>query len=160
MVYYVFSDSHGYSGNMLAVLQKRLPDELIFLGDGELDLVDVRKKYPDLTIHNVRGNCDIASSARLQMVIKSGRKKIFICHGHTMGVKDSLDMLVDSAFTAEANVVLFGHTHVPYTGFSMAMDIMNPGTIGECPDPTYGVLSIDGFRVDTIIVHVKSLQKQ
>ena len=76
-----------------------------------------------------------------------------------MNVKDSLDTLVDNAFAAEASVALFGHTHLPYTGFAMAMDIMNPGTIGECPDPTYGVLTIDGFRVDTKIVHVNSLQK-
>lgn len=87
MLYFVFSDSHGYSGNMLAVLQQKLSDELIFLGDGELDLLDVRKKYPDLVIHQVRGNCDVASTARLQMIIKCGRKKIFLCHGHTMGVK-------------------------------------------------------------------------
>ena len=159
MLYYVFSDSHGFSGNMLAVLQQKLPDELVFLGDGELDLLDIKKKYPDLVIHNVRGNCDVASTARLQMVIKCGRKKIFLCHGHTMNVKDSLDTLVDNAFAAEASVALFGHTHLPYTGFAMAMDIMNPGTIGECPDPTYGVLTIDGFRVDTKIVHVNSLQK-
>ena len=159
MLYFVFSDSHGYSGNMLAVLQQKLPDELIFLGDGELDLLDVRKKYPGLVIHQVRGNCDVESTARLQMIIKCGRKKTFLCHGHTMGVKDSLDTLVENAFAAEVSVVLFGHTHVPYTGFAMAMDIMNPGAIGECTDPTYGVLFIDGFRVDTKIVHVNSLQK-
>lgn len=156
MIYYVFSDSHGYNENMLAVLNQKLPDELIFLGDGELDLIPVRKKYPNLIIHHVRGNCDIASTARLQIIIKCGKKKIFMCHGHTMGVKDSLDTLIDTAFAAEANVVLFGHTHMPYTGFSMAMDIMNPGTIGEYPDPTYGVLTIDGFRVDTKIAHLNS----
>ena len=37
-VIYVFSDSHGYSGNMLHVLSAGLPDLLLFLGDGELDL--------------------------------------------------------------------------------------------------------------------------
>ena len=160
MIYYVFSDSHGYSGNMLAVLQHKLPDELIFLGDGEFDLIDVRKKYPDLVLHHVRGNCDIASTARLQMVIKCGRKKIFMCHGHTMHVKDSLDALVDNAFAAEASVVLFGHTHVPYNGSAMAMDILNPGTIGECPDPTYGILMIDGFSVKTEIIHLNFLETE
>lgn len=140
---------------MLAVLQTKLPDELIFLGDGESDLIPVRKKYPDLIIHQVRGNCDFSSAARLQMTIRSGRKTIFLCHGHTMQVKNSLDTLVQTAFAAGAGVVLFGHTHVPYTGVRLAMDLMNPGTIGDCPDPTYGVLSVDGFRVEARIVHVR-----
>lgn len=154
MFFYVFADSHGYSENMLAVLQQKLPDEMIFLGDGELDLLAVRKKYPDLTIHQVRGNCDVTSTAREKMIIKCGRKKIFMCHGHMMGVKNSLDKLIDTAFAAEASVVLFAHTHIPYTGFTMAMDIMNPGTIGECADPTYGLLSIDVFDVKAKIVHL------
>ena len=131
MIYYVFSDSHGYSNNMLTVLKKKLPDELLFLGDGELDLLPITDRYPDLIIHHVRGNCDLTSSAKEKMIIRCGRKKIFLCHGHTMGVKDTLSDLINTAFAEEANVVLFGHTHVPYNGFCMAMDILNPGTIGE-----------------------------
>ena len=154
MIYYVFSDSHGYSDNMLAVLRKKLPDELIFLGDGELDLIPIRKQYPDLVIHTVQGNCDCSSSAKEKMLIKCGRKKIFICHGHTMGVKYSLDALINTAFGLEADAVLFGHTHIPYTGYTMAMEVMNPGAIGECPDPTYGVLTINGFIVETRIIHM------
>ena len=139
---------------MLTVLQQKLPDELLFLGDGETDLIPVRTKYPELTIHHVRGNCDAFSTARLQMTIQSRRKRIFLCHGHTLRVKSSLDLLVQTAFSEEADVVLFGHTHVPCTGVSMAMDLMNPGTIGDVPDPTYGVLSVDGFRVEMRIAHV------
>ena len=156
MEYFVFSDSHGYSNNMMTVLKQHLPDELIFLGDGELDLISVREKYPDLIIHHVRGNCDFSSSSKETIVIKSGRKKIFLCHGHTMDVKSSLHTLIDTAFNAEADVLLFGHTHVPYTGFSMAMEILNPGTIGECLDPTYGVLIVDGFYTEAKIIHMNS----
>ena len=154
MIYYVFSDSHNYSANMLTVLKHKLPDELLFLGDGELDLLDIKKNYPDLIIHHVRGNCDLSSSSKEKMIIRCGRKKIFLCHGHTMGVKESLSTLIDTAFAAEADVALFGHTHVPYQGFSMAMDIINPGTIGNFLDPTYVVLTIDGFRVESKIIHL------
>ena len=31
MIFYVFSDSHGYGKNMETVLREQLPDELIFL---------------------------------------------------------------------------------------------------------------------------------
>lgn len=155
MIYYVFSDSHGFSKNMLTVLKQKLPDELLFLGDGELDLLPIEEKYPDLIIHRVRGNCDLSSSAKEKMILKCGRKKIFLCHGHTMGVKYSLQNLIDTSFAAEADVVLFGHTHIPYTGFTMAMDILNPGTIGDCPDPTYGILTIDGFNVSTEVIHAR-----
>ena len=154
MNYYVFSDSHGYSDNMLTVLKQQQPDELIFLGDGELDLLPVRKQYPGLIIHQVQGNCDTNSSARLTRIIQSGRKKIFICHGHTFGIKNNLDSLVDTAFASEADVLLYGHTHIPCTDYRMAMEIMNPGSIGNVPDPTYGVLEINGYNVKTKIVHV------
>ena len=70
MTYYIFSDSHGFSRSMEAVLREHLPDELIFLGDGELDLLPIRKKYPDLKIHQVRGNCDFSSSAREILTIQ------------------------------------------------------------------------------------------
>ena len=156
MTYFVFSDSHRYSENMLAVLKHQLPDELIFLGDGELDLLPVRKKYTDLPIHQVRGNCDIMSSAKETLIIKSGRKKIFACHGHTLGVKYSLDTLINTAYAAEVDVVLFGHTHIPYSGHTLAMDLLNPGAIGECPDPTYGKITIDGFNVNCKIIHLNS----
>ena len=55
---------------MEAVLREQLPDEMIFLGDGELDLLPIRKKYPDLKIHQVRGNCDFSSSAREILTIQ------------------------------------------------------------------------------------------
>ena len=154
MLYYVFSDSHGYSKNMLNVLKQQLPDELIFLGDGELDLLPIREQYPELVIHTVRGNWDYASSSKEKMIIRCGRKKIFACHGHTMGVKYSLHSLIETAFEAEADVLLFGHTHIPYSGFAMAMDILNPGTISECPDPTYGSIHIEGYNVKVKIIHV------
>ena len=155
MIFFVFSDSHGCSENMLAVLRKKLPDELIFLGDGELDLLPIRKKYPDLIIHQVRGNCDLYSSASVKLTLQCGRKKIFLCHGHSIGVKESLDLLISEAFSMEADVVLYGHTHIPYTQYTMAMEVMNPGSIGNVPDPTYGILEINDYTVQTKIEHLK-----
>ena len=156
MKYFVFSDSHGCSKNMETILRDQLPDELIFLGDGELDLLPIRKKYPDLKIHHVRGNCDLTSSARETLIIQCGRKKIFACHGHTLGVKESVDQLISKAFDSEADVVLYGHTHIPYTAYTMAMEILNPGSIGDVPDPTYGLVEINGFNVRTMILHINN----
>ena len=110
-----------------------------------------------MPIQQVRGNCDRSSSAKETMIIKSGKKEIFVCHGHTFGVKNSLDTLINTAFSAEVDVVLFGHTHIPYTGHTLAMDLLNPGAIGECPDPTYGKITIDGFNVNCEIIHLNSL---
>ena len=154
MIYFVFSDSHGYRNNMLTVLKQKQPDELIFLGDGELDLLLIRKEFPDLKIHNVRGNCDLNSSAKESITIQCGRKKIFASHGHTFGVKNSLDQLILKAFNSEADVILYGHTHIPHTEYAMAMDIMNPGSIGNVSDPTYGLVEISGFNVRTKILHI------
>ena len=148
-VIFVFSDSHGYSGNMLRVLSAGLPDLLLFLGDGELDLEPVRKRYPSLLIKTVRGNCDRYSSSPEKLNFNYEGIRIFMTHGHTLGVKEdpSAFQLRLAALEADAGIVLFGHTHVPMCDYSLAMHILNPGTVGDVLSPSYGVIEIDGSSV-------------
>ena len=153
---FVFSDSHGCSANMSKVLRKEVPDMIIFLGDGEVDLESLKHSYPKIRIHSVRGNCDIYSSSAGFLILSVPPRKIFATHGHTYGVKidPSLEKLVTAAFEKEADILLFGHTHVPFTDYRMGMEILNPGTIGNVENPTYGEVIIDGFKLRTAIKKV------
>lgn len=59
----VASDSHRAAGNLLDIVELHLEDSdvLLFLGDGENDLENVRMLYPRLHILQVAGNCDWGS---------------------------------------------------------------------------------------------------
>ena len=145
----VFSDSHGYPDHMLRVIEKEQPDLIFHLGDGESDLRAVRRSYPDLPIHAVRGNCDMFSAAPALVKTKVAGVKFFAAHGHEYKVKYDRDLqtLRYAGLEADAGVVLFGHTHVPYHDRVWGMEIVNPGSIGYGPRAGYAVLTIEDGKV-------------
>ena len=145
----VFSDSHGCPDNMIRVMEQENPDMVIHLGDGEGDLVPLKNRYPRTEVLNVRGNCDGRSAAPMKLVLRVEQVRLFAVHGHEYNVKfdRTLTKLRYSAMEAEANVVLFGHTHKPYQDHSLAMEILNPGSIGYGARPSYGLLTVNGSKV-------------
>ena len=151
----VFSDSHGKAGNIKRALERQLtqPCAVIFLGDGSRDF-----EYLDINAptYAVRGNCDAwsmgVSDAPYEMLITLGGKRIFITHGHNYGVKSTLSPLIRRAAELDADIALFGHTHMPFEmrvdvdneyGISLSRPLllMNPGSIGSYPY-YFGCISI------------------
>ena len=81
--------------------------------------------------------------------------RVLIAHGHTLGVKTGLLRAQYRALEMNADILLFGHTHVPLVDAASRPMMMNPGSIGDPRRPTYGVLEFrDGqiypsvFRLD------------
>ena len=109
----------------------------------------MRKRYPALPIKTIRGNCDRYSSSPEKLDFTYEGIRIFMAHGHIFGVKEdpSAFQLRLAALEADAGIVLFGHTHEPVCDYSLAMHILNPGTIGDVPSPSYGVIEIEGSSV-------------
>ena len=153
----VFSDSHQCSANMMHAVSLENPDYVFFLGDGESDINAVMKEHPAPTYYCVRGNCDQHSALPIIQNTTICGIKIFSTHGHTYAVKtdSSFCDLRYTAMEADANIVLFGHTHIPYRDRSLGMEILNPGTIGNVSAPTYGVITIDAGAITT---ELKTLQ--
>ena len=52
-------------------------------------------------------------------------------HGHKHGVKSGLERLVADGLAAQAQVVLFGHTHSAVCCQIQGMWVVNPGTCGS-----------------------------
>ena len=152
----VFSDSHGYADNMIEAVRREKPTLCFFLGDGESELVTLRGRYPDLPVNAVRGNCDLRSAQPLILNCAVGGLKIFAAHGHQYEVKydDALHELSYAALRADADVLLFGHTHLPLLDRHLGMLILNPGTIGKVRSPSYGVLTIENGRAEAEIKYM------
>lgn len=160
MEFLIFSDSHGRVENIQAAIERQIknPDAILFLGDGARDLD--RLFLIDTPLWAVRGNCDWASSDyadKTERLLFFEGHTILLCHGHEWGVKGGLSALIAHAAEVGADIVLFGHTHVPTittiaagetigkTVLSRPMYLFNPGSIGY--EGNFGVLILKGESV-------------
>ncbi len=144
----VFSDSHGEIENMRRIVLAEKPDVLIHLGDYVSDCDELRNLFPELQIANVRGNCDYRSAVPELLRLNVDGKLIFAAHGHVYNVKSGYTRICYAAMEADADILLFGHTHIPHRDTGLGMEIMNPGSIGRGARPSYGIINIDGNNLE------------
>ncbi|MBQ2793862.1 MAG: YfcE family phosphodiesterase [Clostridia bacterium] len=145
----VASDSHGAGERLLTALRRaREIDALLFLGDGLSDLCAVTEKYPQLPIIAVKGNCDFGNPLPGRSVYKIdsitlGEKKIVLTHGDLYGAKYGLDGLIRLAAATNADIVLYGHTHLRAEQYTDGVYYFNPGSLrGDRDLPSAGILTV------------------
>lgn len=132
------SDSHG---DMEAVKQiSSLPADASFhCGDSEGNFDDPAFG----SMYKVRGNCDRDNRFSHTITANIEGKNIFVVHGHEHNVKQSLLELYYSAKEQEADIVLFGHSHLYGAEMKDGILFVNPGSTlmprGGKP-PTYAVI--------------------
>ena len=143
MKFCVFSDSHNHTEHMLLALGQEQPDAMLFLGDGERDLTAVYKRFPNLPVYAVQGNCDYFSDLPQWLTCELDGIPVLFTHGHLFGVKRDLIELEDAARSVGARIVLFGHTHEAYLREDEALTVLNPGSIGDYGENTYAVIETD-----------------
>ena len=73
----------------------------------------LRERFPALPMEGVPGNCDWGSCDQPERLLEIGGVRIFALHGHTRNVKRSPMAAMYAAKEYGAQVLLFGHTHVP-----------------------------------------------
>lgn len=131
----VFSDSHGRVGPMEDAVALYRPDAAFHLGDVTRDADRLRLACPELTLYQVRGNCDLmAGDIQTEGVIRLAGKTIFYLHGHTRHVKQGVGLAVSAAREAGADILLFGHTHQSLRAQYDDLLAVNPGAVmdGRC----------------------------
>lgn len=136
----VLSDSHGNIGNMERAVALVRPRSIIHLGDCWRDAEELHDLYPAIPLEQVPGNCDYARFEAAERLLLLEDKRVLIAHGHTMHVKYGLLPAQYRAQEMNADILLFGHTHVPLVENGGKLIMLNPGTIGSYTRPTYGVL--------------------
>ena len=150
----ILSDSHGRTGRLGdAVRMHRDADLICFLGDGLSDL-DVYEKTLGIPIYAVRGNCDWSSLSDAipdTRIVEREGHRLFLAHGHTLGVKGGEGGLIAAARAAGCDIALFGHTHLPTEKYlsEYGMYLFNPGSIGDPREgaPSFGLLMLDRRNV-------------
>ncbi len=167
MTLLVLSDSHGRSDLINEAIRRARPDGILFAGDGLRDLsyCDLPDRGEGCPLWAVAGNCDRMTAP----LIINGRRfepeneelavvedmRILLMHGHRYGVKGGLGHAIARAVQREADVLVFGHTHVPLelhlrpdsgrTDFSVIkpLTVFNPGSLAE-RRATFGTLTVRG----------------
>lgn len=136
----VLSDSHNnYLSLKKAVENHPSAEVIVFLGDGERDINRVEELLENKYVIKVKGNCDIASTLDETVTQTIGGKKFYITHGYLENVKFGDDRLVYKGQSLDADIILYGHTHVPVNKRVDGIYVFNPGSIR---DGNYGFIDI------------------
>lgn len=147
----VVSDSHGdVFGLRLAIQAQPNARMMIHLGDGEHDMDAVSHLLKGMKVLQVRGNTDFGAFSPKACVETVEGKRFYCTHGDRENVKGGTDELEKVARDKEADIVLFGHTHVPKNEYDDGLYLFNPGSVRE---GSYGVVDIT--KAGIVCLHMK-----
>ena len=153
----VISDTHGRT----ALIEKAIEAQpeakhIFFLGDLVKDVEDLEFLYPSHIFHIVSGNCDRSSVYPSADSLTLAGRKILFTHGHPYWVKSGIGRLKEWAKAENADLVLFGHTHVAKTEYAAGVLFVNPGS-PACPREgrsSYAVIDLEANGIMPIIINI------
>lgn len=124
----IISDTHGMTSNLDRVLERvGKVDMLLHLGD-----VERREDYIEAVAgcetHIIAGNNDFFSCLDREKLLRIGTYKVFMTHGHEYGVSMGTERIRAEGEKRGADIVLFGHTHVPLAEQGAPL-LLNPGSL-------------------------------
>lgn len=138
----VVSDSHGLTNELITIKERHDVDLILHVGDSELD----EDSSYLAAYESVLGNCDWQANFPKQITKDIGGLRLFMTHGHLYGVKGSLMKLQYAAMEKDAQIVIYGHSHIPKCEELDGRIFVNPGSIRlprNYPLGSYLVMSWD-----------------
>ena len=140
----VTSDTHGKSQTLYNIYKEnRNADMFIHLGDYVQD-AEKASNALGINVLCVKANGAVGSQIPLRREIIIDQNKTLAVHGHIQRVKYSLTRLSFEAQEVQADIVLFGHTHIPLVEKNGIL-FVNPGYGGA---GQYALLTIDGAKTN------------
>lgn len=155
----VISDSHGdISKCKKAVNKNRDANMIIHLGDNYRDALKLISEYPGVWLEYVYGNCDfMIEGADDEKLLELNGKRVLLTHGHKYSVKRGYEKIFKRADELKADILLFGHTHVPEIIECEGFYAVNPGSLGNPrydSDASYAVIEIERDKIKPRICYV------
>ena len=110
------SDTHGSNYHLEEVLEIEKPDFLCHMGDleGTEDYVRLIANCP---LAMVAGNNDFWTDLKQEVAFDLAGHRIFMTHGHYYSVYSGYDKLKSAGHRNRADIILFGHIHVPVLAY-------------------------------------------
>jgi uncharacterized protein len=154
------SDPHPKSMEWIAAER---PHAILHAGDiGDLAVLDTLRRIAPL--HPVRGNIDVHATELpddLTLAIGGDAEnepllRIFLTHIAVYGPKIRAEV-AKRARAEEAQIVVCGHSHVPFIGKDQGLAVFNPGSIGprrfQLPI-VFGMIDVSASRRSVTMRHV------
>lgn len=151
----IFSDTHGHINRCLDIINSAdRVDAIIHAGDYTGDAEEIAAAYPKIPVYYVKGNNDFFSPAPSHITAIIDGMRIYVTHGHEQRVKYEINYhtLRSAAANANPDLVIFGHTHIPYTSYDGAFPMINPGSVRFTG--TYAIAEIENGNIKTAICEV------
>ena len=143
----IVSDTHRQNANLYRVIEQVRPiDLLIHCGDieGDDQNIEVKAGCP---IQVVAGNNDFFYEYDNVKTFYLGKYKVYLTHGHHHGVNCSDEKLIAAAKAEDADIVMYGHIHVPRMEQVENLMVINPGSLTYPRQtgrkPSYIIMDID-----------------
>jgi putative phosphoesterase len=155
----VISDTHGDTNKAEEVIKANNgTDMVIHLGDYFRDAQKLSGLFPDIHFEYIYGNSDfMVGNVPAEKVLELCGKRIFITHGHRYSVKWDYYKLFKKVEELNADIALFGHTHVPDMVKNGRHCILNPGSTSDPRsdrDGSYAVIEIENGILSPRIYYV------
>ncbi len=127
----ILSDTHGKCDLMYEIINKVKPiDSLVHCGDvGYGGIERELSAASDCPVHVVCGNNDYGSTYPYTDSFTLQGHKIIVTHGHRQRVYSDLSPLLYLAEENRADIVMFGHLHVPVVKTWEGITLVNPGSL-------------------------------
>lgn len=151
MRFLILSDTHGVRAPMKELYDRYPLDGVIHLGDHIADARWLLERTNGHPVYRVVGNCDIGERGYEQQLLELGGVKVLMFHGHRYGVKSGYGAALAAARSMGAQVVLFGHTHIPFMETRDGILMLNPGSLRN-PDREYAILEIENGKAKGVLL--------
>ncbi|BCB04340.1 metallophosphoesterase family protein [Bacillus sp. KH172YL63] len=130
-------------------------DLIIHGGDfNTVDIYEAFQSYGELVA--VAGNVDsqdLQSLLPQKRIIEVNGVKIGLVHGDGKG-KTTEGRALEAFDDEDVNVIIFGHSHIPYSRYTKGVFLFNPGSPTDkrkLPYYSHGILTItDGWRCEHV----------
>lgn len=160
----ILSDNHFQRKEMMGILEKhRDATAIIHCGDSQYSVNDEIFNG----VITVKGNNDFQKFDR-EKVVKIDGLVFYISHGHEQYVyfdtKPNVrgtNEFVEHARTFNADIAIYGHTHVAEVHEHDGVLVINPGSTNfprsfTMRQPSYAILTIEGNQRDVRFYHSKT----
>jgi putative phosphoesterase len=152
----ILSDTHG--NYPLAVKALELTDRLdyvIHLGD-TADDAEIIEMTIGCEVIKLSGNCDATKKYPELITTTISNRKFLLTHGDQFSVKNGLGLLQQRAQEDGADVILYGHTHIPSIMKIDGMLFINPGSLKQTSSTkNFAILSIENDGITAEIFDAK-----
>lgn len=145
----VLGDSHNHL-DVLDQISEELSklDLLLHTGDMCND-GEYLETVTGVKVISVRGNCDpVYSSCKKEEILNLGGYKILLTHGHRYGVKTGNQRIFYRAKELDADIAIFGHSHIPVSNEEEGLLLLNPGSVAlprGLSKRSYMILTLSDF---------------